>query len=89
MAKISGVTQVLERKALALAELRVLPSNQKDMLGLLDLLFDAKRLQRELFYGVQGLQEEPRPQPELTTPLRELKEWPATESKMSSTDRVK
>ena len=55
--KIGTVNALLEGKALALAQLRTIPTGQEEVLKLLDLLFDAKRLHTELLCCVEGLEE--------------------------------
>lgn len=43
--RISELNSNLEKKALHLADIRDIPRNQTDVLKLLDLLFDARKLQ--------------------------------------------
>jgi hypothetical protein len=53
--RINEINARLEKKALFLAELREMPTKPADTLRLLDILFDAKKLQKELLFKMEQL----------------------------------
>lgn len=54
--KVKDLNAELERKAIFVASIREMPEEEKDVILLLDVLFDARKIQREMLEKLSSLQ---------------------------------
>ena len=67
------LNRALEKKALSLAEIREIPMTQAGILELIQLLFDTKKMQKDLFYRLQRIKAPSKTEVTLSSPIPEMK----------------